>query len=409
MLNGVYLLGRYVALLFIIFVLSGSAFAKELKRDPDTGVIRVIYIGMPSAASPYQVFKYDPLLSTLPIQGNMYGIASENVKRSMRIYMPRTKGHLVEDFDIIGLDDTTYDAFPLQTIQWMVDGCRDDALGLFMAGGFESFGGGGGYSSWENTVIREVFPVVSTGEYGPDGRVDVVEWDDELVKSVPWDRFNEHNIFGGYNVVLTKEGANEIARITRQTASGLTDPAWVWWDIGKGRFFASAPGFRGGSANKGFIRWKHYPDFVTNMVYFLAGLTPPSDATLLHTTRATFGDIQDRRQTIAGVVDFISRFGADSRRVDEKLKEAEDLRKAAREKFVDLELEESKQIADQVMEVLQEAYDLAFEARDTALFWIFMTEWLVVSGTGLVVGAVLWTLMVKRRLYREVQITREAR
>jgi hypothetical protein len=35
-----------------------------------------------------------------------------------------------------------------------------------------------------------------------------------------------------------------------------------------------------------------------------------------------------------------------------------------------------------------------------------MAEWLVISGTSMITGFVLWTLMVRRRLYREVQVTK---
>ncbi len=379
-----------------------------MKRDPETGVIRVIYIGQPFAACPYQVYKFDPLISATPIAGNMYGLPSTLVQRAMRLYMPRTKASMVASCDIIGLDDTTWYAFPPNTIQWMADACRDSALGLFMAGGFESFGGGAGFPSWDATVLSEVMPVKCTSTYGPDGKTVVTAPDDAFIRSVPWDEYEQHNVFGGYNVVELKEGAHELSQVIRLggTGVGLRDPGWVWWDVGKGRFFASAPGFRGGSAGRGFIRWKHYPDFVCNMVYFLAGLTPPSDINLLHATRQRFKDVYDETQVITGTIDFISKFGADTRKVDRKLSEADARLKEAKKHFVDLELVESKQIADEVFGMLQEAYDLALEARDLALFWIFITEWLVVSATGLICGFVVWTLMVKRRLYREVKVTR---
>jgi len=95
--------------------------------------------------------------------------------------------------------------------------------------------------------------------------------------------------------------------------------------------------------------------------------------------------------------------------VDQKLGESEEALQTARRSFVDLELEESKSRADAVVDMLNEAYSLAFEARDDALFWIFVTEWLAVTATGLICGFVIWTLMIRRRLYREVGITREAR
>ena len=48
----------------------------------------------------------------------------------------------------------------------------------------------------------------------------------------------------------------------------------------------------------------------------------------------------------------------------------------------------------------------ALDARERALLWIFVIEWLVVSGASMVSGFVLWTLMVRRRVYREVETTR---
>jgi len=155
-----------------------------------------------------------------------------------------------------------------------------------------------------------------------------------------------------------------------------------------------------------FIRWKHYPDFVSNLVYYVAGLDPPSDINLLHAVRRRLKDVEDQRQVITGTINFISVFGADTGKVDAKLLEAENRLKDAKRAFVDLNLEESRAVADEVFGMLQDAFDLAIDAKNVALFWIFLTEWLAVSATSLVVGFVVWTLMVRRKLYREVKVTR---
>ena len=46
------------------------------------------------------------------------------------------------------------------------------------------------------------------------------------------------------------------------------------------------------------------------------------------------------------------------------------------------------------------------KAKDKALLWIFIVEWAVVSATSMVAGSILWTLLVRRRLYKEVGQTR---
>jgi hypothetical protein len=401
-------MGRGIALLFILLLLPLSVTGKEVKRDPESGMIRVLYIGAPFWTSPYQFIKFDPLLSTTPVSGNLYGLSPALVARSMRLYMPRSREAMVSNYDIIGLDDATFMGFPPNTVPWMTDGCIEDGLGIFMGGGHESFGGGAGFPSWGGTDLDRVLPVECTGATGPDGRSVIMAQENPFIRSVPWDEYEQHNIYGGYNVVKTKDGADQLSRIVR-LVGGQRDPGWVWWDVGSGRFFASAGGFRGASAERGFLLWKHYPDFVSNMVYFVAGLEPPSDVSLLYEARARFRDIYHQRQIVIGAIEFITKFGADPSKVDRQLLEAEEGLREARSYFVDLELAESKEVADRVFLLLQDGYQLALEARDTALFWIFVTEWLVVTGTGLICGFALWTLMVKRSMYTEVKVTRGGR
>jgi hypothetical protein len=60
---------------------------------------------------------------------------------------------------------------------------------------------------------------------------------------------------------------------------------------------------------------------------------------------------------------------------------------------------------EKAMDELLVASDLIWRLKDEALFWVYVTEWLVVAGTGMICGFLLWTIMVRRRLYREIQTT----
>jgi hypothetical protein len=44
--------------------------------------------------------------------------------------------------------------------------------------------------------------------------------------------------------------------------------------------------------------------------------------------------------------------------------------------------------------------------KNRALLWVYMIDWLVTSAALFISGYVLWTLMVRRRLYREAKGTR---
>jgi hypothetical protein len=272
-----------------------------------------------------------------------------------------------------------------------------------MAGGYESFGGNVGFASWGSTVLDQVLPVECTLEYSQGGTNVIDDYADEFMRSVPWDTYNRYAYFCGFNRLVTKQEAHQLSHLV---SPGYEDPGWVWWDVGEGRVFASAGGFRGVSGWCQFYQWEHYPDFVLNLQYFLAGLSPPSDLELLYKTRARFRDLQAQKQTLTATIDFIGKFNADTRRVDEKYSEALETMGEAKQHFVDLDLEKSKEVADLAFDQFEEAYDVALQAKNAAMLWIFLTEWLVVSSVSLICAFVIWSLMVRRRLYREVKVTR---
>jgi hypothetical protein len=50
--------------------------------------------------------------------------------------------------------------------------------------------------------------------------------------------------------------------------------------------------------------------------------------------------------------------------------------------------------------------DDAVKLKSRALRWVYLTEWLVTTGTLLASGYVAYSLLVRRRLYREIGTTR---
>lgn len=50
----------------------------------------------------------------------------------------------------------------------------------------------------------------------------------------------------------------------------------------------------------------------------------------------------------------------------------------------------------------------AIEVKNTALLWIYLIEWFVVTGTAMGSGVLLWSLMIRRRFYRQVSVTKQA-
>ena len=68
--------------------------------------------------------------------------------------------------------------------------------------------------------------------------------------------------------------------------------------------------------------------------------------------------------------------------------------------------DEGLQLLKQVHSSLSSLEQKAIVLKQRALFWIYLTEWLAVTAVLLLSGFVLWTLMIRRRLYGEVRSTR---
>jgi len=68
----------------------------------------------------------------------------------------------------------------------------------------------------------------------------------------------------------------------------------------------------------------------------------------------------------------------------------------------DFEFEASMVPLEAALGDLGRATAKAMKLKDQAMLWIYLIEWSVVTATLTIGGFVLWSLMVRGRLYREV-------
>lgn len=84
---------------------------------------------------------------------------------------------------------------------------------------------------------------------------------------------------------------------------------------------------------------------------------------------------------------------------DEQLSEARWL-------FIRKDLDACAGLMDRAFATLAEAEALAIKAKDAAFLWIYIIEWLAVTCTFMIAGAIVWELMVRRAVLREAATTR---
>jgi len=114
------------------------------------------------------------------------------------------------------------------------------------------------------------------------------------------------------------------------------------------------------------------------------------------------------RSLLTGLLDFIDSFGANTRGVHVGMEEIDRLRLASFEEYRAYDFADAAEIMESAMSRFADLRDDAMDLKDRALLWVYLTEWVAVTGTSLVCGFVLWSLMVRRKLCREVVTTRLA-
>jgi uncharacterized membrane protein len=405
---------RLAQFLVLALILVGLAvppsLGREPRRDPISLRIRILYYGDALGASPYPTFVVDPLTSIVALTG-MSGTQFEIDKR-MRMLMPRTYADLLEKYDLLILSDADTANFRSEFIHWFKDSVIDDGLGLLMIGGYNSFGGVWvTESDWGATVLQDALPVTCINQgwdmgdqsISEAGILEVVEDDNEFITSLPFDSIGPYGRFHGVNIVQLKVTSQLLADYRK--TSGRKYPLLVYEEIGEGASFALCSDWTPYGGHE-FIRWPYYPDFALNLISYVTGNAVPQDLELAHRARVLMQDYGGLLDTLHSVMDFVAKFGANLAQAEEMLIEIDDAQKVGRNAYMTADMEMAISHLEKAMDDLIGASDYIWRLKDEALFWVYVTEWLVVAGTGMVCGFVLWTVMVRRRLYREIAVTR---
>ena len=133
------------------------------------------------------------------------------------------------------------------------------------------------------------------------------------------------------------------------------------------------------------------------------------DPFLVHRIRMELEECHLKRNFLLSMIEFVSKFGANPSRIGVMLKAADDGLKGANDLYVDFNFEGSLARMEDLVGNLDAATEEALRIKDQTLLWICIVEWTAITGTSLVSGVVIWALMVRKRLYREVGATRSAR
>jgi hypothetical protein len=149
-------------------------------------------------------------------------------------------------------------------------------------------------------------------------------------------------------------------------------------------------------------------DMVANVIWFGTGRDLPLDPLMVHDYRQLVSDYTIKKSLLTSLLDFAEVFGADASGIYDRTGEAEEFRFEAAQLYLDGEFPGAHENMATAMEKLEELEDDAAKLKDSALLWVYLVQWLATTGTFLVAGVVLWSLMIRRSLYKDVSSTRWA-
>ncbi len=394
-------------MLLLISIFSGGVGGKV---DPETSKIRLLMIGEIKAQhqiATAHMFADPKVDLTLIPAGDIADVRTS--KRFVRIYIPRTKDELRLENDVVELFDFVPYVLEARHIDWIRDVVQQDGVGL----GLTEMGWydvtdwtGNDAEAWKSSSLYEAYPadLVLGKQNKETAFMDIVEpgQDREPSLLVDLPQFEQTPLteVGHHGIQVARPGSTvhavwrvgqEDAIVSGMFGEGTTLMIPMGWD--------NVP-------RETERSWYYYVDFVLNHAYFLAQVEIPEDIERIHRLRAAFYEYFDHMAMTNGLLDFIDKFGASTRPVERMLSDLTAEKELAEQLYLGEEYGESWESMKKVMEEFDRISEEAVRIKENALMWVYITEWMAVTGTLAVCGSLIWALMVRRKLYREVSVTR---
>ncbi len=392
--------------LFLAIASLQPGFAQE-------GRIGVLYAGGIMRSAPFREMVSDPLFSITFVSASLRGFGGweiDDVQRAVRMYMPRTYER-IREFDAIVLGNANRFAVGSRKIEMMARSVREGGLSLLMSGGWESFGGVFGRPSWSDTAIAELLPtedVIDTWVQYPRGYLllEIDQKNHELMGSVAWHGQAEgtQNMWRDFhhNLVKLRQGATLLAHV--RSLDFENHPAMVTWELDNGARTFSLTG-----EIHTFSRpnvWEYSLDFGSNLMIYLDGRPVPQDLELIHTVRQKMVEVRTRKSLLLGLLDFCNSVGANTEEMMARIDSVDNRISGIMPDYLGLRFQKVLEVYQEVEIDLEEMERDAIKLKDRALLWVYIIEWLSVTGVGMACGFFLWSVMIRRRLYRTVGTTR---
>jgi hypothetical protein len=363
--------------------------------------------------------KSEPLVDHLSVPSrDLWGREGGDsaMKRFIRLYFPRTYESLRE-FDFLLLNSPVLYFFANNHIQWMYDTIREGSGGLNTASVMS--GHADIHTHWASSILQEAFPndapaVVQKYQGGNSPlsffKIVVNRKFPEPVLT-PFLQLGVESYQGhDSRIIIPREGSGTMAWQVGNNPKLSDVPFLLGWEFGNGRSITTGDAF-------GHTFWSSYRggmetdniyalDMLMNLIFWATDREVQENILLYHSMRTDFLQFRERMGLLGSLTDFVEKFGANSRQIQVMISEMETTVRDARLAYLEQDFEEVEAMMEEAFEGFERAEMRALELKDQALLWVYMIEWFTILGVSIITGIAIHTLMIRRKLYKNVEVTR---
>lgn len=353
-------------------------------------------------------------------------VTLEQARRRVRIYFPRSEEKLLQ-YNFTMYAAAIVEPFENRQIALMHRAIEDGGMGALVSVGGLTVDSINRNYVWLNSVLAQAFPNDPLGsdmfEMNKDlGAIYTVEINrDESLAEVltPFLPYGIEKWPGNCGTwMLPRPGTKCFAWI-KGLYKGLGGvpkaPYLLSWDYGQGTTWSQADSYT-------HLWWSgcHYHrtgrstqnefghDILVNMILYAIGMDLPQDIGVVHQLRKSFEHYSVRKMLIFSLLDFVEKMGGRSGPILRELSTNDEVFERSRSLFAEQKYEESLKAFDSSLAGLDAIELLSMKTKSKVLMWTYVIEYLVVSATFLLSASLLYEIMVRRRLLRQVDTTRHS-
>lgn len=374
----------------------------DARTDPGTGRVRTIFVGEIEATNfPYPSWiDAEPKFKLQCVPCAIELFSDADARRFARMYLPRTYDALIGSYDVILFEDFAFRIFPEGTLERFQKAIRDEGLGIVLVEFVYWSANLNEIDRWMQSSFYEVFAAdVIFGSATDVGRRFYEVLKSDPILAIP--DISKWAMNGAsHGDLKAREGATVQAIWSQRKTEAMVTRTY-----GNASVLQISHGWDNIPTDT-VGRYEYLPDLIFNELFFAANVAPPQDFAMVHMIRVDLIQLARRRESAVALLDFVDRFGANTAKLERTLGDLDELIKDGEREYIRSQYAEAQDTLREAAEGYGRFSKSAIDLKSRAMLWIYIIEWITVTATLMICLEAVWILMIRRRLYKSVDVTR---